>query len=86
MTINATHENHGEHVAGIVLSVLVDRAPSEMTLREAIVACERDVSLPSDEQEIRKALKELVEDELLYEKDGRFSATQAAICANRLSF
>lgn len=86
MAINVPHETHEQHVAGIVLSVFVSLAPDELTLQEAIVACERDPSVPDDEREIRQALKELTDDGLLREHEGCFIATRAAIQADALSF
>lgn len=86
MAISVPRKTHKEHVAGVVLSVLVELAPDELTLQTAMTACERDPSLPNDEREICQALKELVEDGLLCENEGRFRATRAAIRADRLSF
>jgi hypothetical protein len=86
MAINVPNKTHGDHVAGVVLSILVGLAPQQLTLEEAIVAFERDLSKPEDEQEVRKVLQGLIEDGLVNEQNDRYTATRAAIRSNELSF
>ncbi len=86
MAINVPHKTHDDHAAGVVLSILVSLAPRQLTLEEAIVAFERDLSKPEDEQEVRKILQGLIEDGLVSEQNDRFSATRAAIRSDELSF
>jgi hypothetical protein len=89
MAIEVDSEGPVEHLAGVVLSVLVGLATEEsLRVQDVMIACERDSSLPNDEREIRYALRELVEDGLLYEdkEEDRFGATRAAIRADRLTF
>ncbi len=86
MAINVEQRTHGEHVAGVVLSVLVGLAAEGLSLEGVVIACERDPSLPGEEREIRRALRGLAADGLVREKEGRFSATRAAIQADRLNF
>jgi hypothetical protein len=78
MAINIEHKTHREHVAGVVLTVLVSLAPEELSLEDVISACERDPSLPGEEREIRGA-RRVGRDRLVRDNEGRFSATGAAI-------
>jgi threonine aldolase len=78
---NKTSDNH---IAGLALSILVGLAPQQLTLEEAIVAFERDLS--KDEQEVRKALQGLINDGLVSEQNDRYFATRAAIRNDELSF
>jgi hypothetical protein len=86
MAINVPNKTHDDHVAGVVLSILVSLAPEQSTLEEAIVAFERDLSKPEDEREVRKALQGLIEDGLVSEQNDRYTATRAAIRSDELSF
>jgi hypothetical protein len=80
------HETGHEQLAAVLLHVLVSASREQLTLEQAIRACERDPHSTHDRALVAATLREMVDDGLVCHGDDRFRATRAAIRADQLSF
>jgi hypothetical protein len=75
-----------ELLAAVVLHVLLGEPRQELSLKQIVLACERDPTAPEDLQSVTDALQGLAEDGLVRLHGTRFAATRAAIRAYELRF
>ncbi len=73
-------------LAAVVLHTLVSAGARGSSLRQTIVACERDPDSLAERQEVERALRGLIADGLAYRQGERVAATRAALRADALSF
>lgn len=73
-------------LAAVVLDTLVGAAPSGLTLAQVARACERDPADAAAAEEVQRALRILLDDDLATRAADLYRPTRAAIRAAELSF